>query len=354
MLSSAAAAAQTREPEAPALRLTWRAPSDCGQGAEIVARTQQLLGSWRPAEPLVAEGSVEGTPGQHLTLELAIGTGSERRVRRVEATTCEEINRVSSVVLALAIHPELASAPAVAGFESDVSVAGTTEGAQAPPTANEAPGRTGQPTRGSASSPRARSSTNQARAPRTAVAPASAKEPGRARHPGPARTQMVVGAGPAAMVGVFGGVAFGVMASAALNVGPLALGVHGNYVPSHDITTDSPAWARFAVLGAGIGVCWLLPAALQVRVGPCLGLDLGKIRGEGKGIDQGRTAARDWSAIAPGLRLTWDAWRLVRLETGLDAVFSLQRPEFYLDDRVVMRPAAVGLYAFAAATMHFP
>jgi hypothetical protein len=93
-----------------ALRLEWSAPGGCPNGVEVLERIEALLGAriadLRP-EPISARGSVVAVEALRFELKLETEQRGQRFVRSMQAPSCAELGDAGSLVLALAIDPEL-------------------------------------------------------------------------------------------------------------------------------------------------------------------------------------------------------------------------------------------------------
>jgi hypothetical protein len=93
-----------------ALHLEWSAPGGCPNGVEVLERIEALLGAriadLRP-EPISARGNVVAVEALRFELTLETQQRGQRYVRSMQAPSCAELGDAGSLVLALAIDPEL-------------------------------------------------------------------------------------------------------------------------------------------------------------------------------------------------------------------------------------------------------
>jgi hypothetical protein len=287
------------------LALSWTAPAGCPDAAAVRTEVHRLLGGEAHAAArvvIVTAVVVEERPGAwQVTLETPRAGG----IRVVRGSTCAAIGDAAAVILALMIDPTAVLEP------------------RRPP----------------ASAPARRAASQPATAPQPPPRP-----PAPPASPRPRRV--------AGRVAVFGGVDVtslpgtspGVGGSGALQLGRQRLelgfeywtGARGHVAARPAAGGDLDLWLFT------LSTCRALLAG-RVELGPCLGLDLGRLHGSGFGVARPGEGAALWVALRGGVLASWEFARRWALFARLEAVIPLQRPRFVLTNvGPVYRPAAAG------------
>jgi hypothetical protein len=293
-----AAAAPSSAAARERLALSWTAPAGCPDAAAVRAEVTRLLGGEGPPSAqvvIVTAVVVEERPGAwQVTLERP-GAGG---VRVVRGSTCAAIGDAAAVILALMIDPTAVI----------------------------------EPRRAPASAP----------ASRPASPPATAPRP-----PPPPRRRPL-----AWRATVFGGVDFtslpgvspGVGASGALRLGRQRVEVSFEYwtgARGH-VADRTTAGGDLDLWLFTVSTCRALLAG-RFELGPCLGLDLGRMHGQGFGVQRPGEGAALWVAARGGLLAAFELTRHWALFARAEAVIPLERPRFVLTNvGPVHRAAAAG------------
>ena len=273
---------------APLLELTWSAPDECPDRAQVMAEVAEIVGRRRPGQhPLTATGRVaRAGPSPRYTLELSIGD-EPGGARTMAGTDCSRLAAAAALILALDIDPEALvrekeTAPQVTPAETP----------EVPPEPPPPPPRRRKPLR---ASPRPRP-----------VVPAVEATLG---------ARMLIDAGSLPRETLGGGGVF------SLARGPLALELHGMgygrqftvngprggtggaYVDSRD--ARAPRCGRKLVLG--------------VEWRGCLGGELGRESTLGVSIAQPARSAALWGAFSAGVRAR--AWPQSRVSPTVGLAF---------------------------------
>jgi hypothetical protein len=158
------------------------------------------------------------------------------------------------------------------------------------------------------------------------AAPADAAQ-GRARRP-----TFALQAWGAADAGSLPGISFAVGGEAAVLVGDFRVELGGG------VWVDRPATlAQMPSAGGNIGLavgsagaCWLPLRGPRIQVGPCLGLEVGRLHAEGFGVTSEGSGSSLWSALRGGGLLAWSPLSWLAALIRLDAAVPFARPTFSL------------------------
>lgn len=333
------------------IALSWRGPASCPSEARVRQRVDDLVAGATVGRPLAADVVVVEAAGRfHVEMRLTHERGGGER--RLDAATCEEIAEATALVVALAYDPEAVAANQARASEGggDAAAGGSEDGGGAPdlaPPPNILPLPPVVPT-----------------APPPPVAPPPVVVPPPPPRPRVATTRFVA----APLVGV----ELGALPSAAALVGgelglrldPFDVRVRGLFaLPVRETVPDRDAGGDFDRWTLGPATCfapWRSRRAVEgrlggLRVAPCLGLELGQLRGRGFGVQNPDEGAALWVApTAEGhLALTLLPW--LELELTLAAVVPLRRPDFVLQQvGIVHRAAPLTGRTTAALTLTLP
>jgi hypothetical protein len=294
LLLSSSAAAQT-------LRLHWDAPSGCPTVGAIRTEVEQLSGRAYPDDDRAetdAHGVVAAEPDGTWSGEIHIQSPQGHAERRIAGSTCEAVSHAAASIIALAIEPPPDGPPRVV---SKLTVAD-----RLPPPVPAVRDRPVTPTRSAQTNPkglkwhaRVLGGTDTLDLPK-----------------------------PTEMFEAAVGVTIEDAIEADLSFGYL--------VPRQ---TDVPgASASVSLWFGGVSGCWQHRLGAEWRVGPCLGLEVGRRQVESSAPIAAQ-AARLWIApvVAMGLsrELTAAWWLPVRLELAAP----LRRERFTLEGVGVVNQA---------------
>jgi hypothetical protein len=334
-LAAALWAAIAVAPAEPGLVLRWEAPPGCPTEAEVRARVVGLVGeeAARSAK-LTARGVVRADgEGWRLALELSGETGGGQR--SLTAGRCAELAEAGALVVAIAVDPRAALAgegvvPAPPGDGKDGTGAPgqVAEGEGSGGAAGEVNGETGAAGQvGEEEGTGAKGQVNGT----PELAPLEEEKPAAPASAPAKRDKVRVG------VRVAGGVMFAQIlprTGAAVNLALSVAGkrwrveVGGLYAP--------PVPGGTAAIGGTfqLGAVELRGCPVWRRgrfeVPVCLGVQLGAIRGRGRGegLEVKQTAHALWAAGTLGAALGWRAHERVGLWLQADAIVALTRPDF--------------------------
>jgi hypothetical protein len=115
------------------------------------------------------------------------------------------------------------------------------------------------------------------------------------------------------------------------------------------------ATARFERrLAHALGCPLRFPHATPVAVRPCLGVDVGQLRGEGTGLSGKTQSSSIVASLGPALRLEWSVVEQLELGAQLGGVVNVARPRFYfLPEVTAFEVPAFGAQGSVSASLVF-
>jgi hypothetical protein len=272
--------------------VSWQAPAECPDAAQLEAAIARYLGS-RPATllpgTLRAEAIVRGVDGV-FELGLVVETRGGTSLTTIRADACELLVRAAALKIAVAVDP--------------LAVLDRVEAPASPP---EPPQE-------------------------TEVAPMVEPPPPPPPPPPPRRV--------AGLIRLDGGMSYGdlpefgggVAITAGVAFERWRLEVAGALWPTRRARLDAVAGAGADLLlsTATVRGC-PAPTLGKVELPLCLGIEGGAMRGAGFGLDDARVAARPWVAALFGLGLAWPFAPRWALRVEAHAAVALLRPEFVVE-----------------------
>lgn len=315
--------APTREP----VRVDYRSEGQCPSGAaffgEVRARTDKVRSATEgePARVLRVEVQ-EGAKDSQGSLVVVGADGAASSVRRVRATTCDDVVRALALVAALAIDPEAKTAPRVA--PSPLPQAPDAEpppSATAPATAVDA----GAPEAATSPPPRTTARTTPTATPKLPEPP----EP-------PAKTEISLGLG----VGLEGATVLEARPSPVLVLGfdvarnrllaPwLALRLARSFEGE---AATAAGTAKLVFSSAALEGCPLrLRLAEPLALSPCARVAFGFVEAEGAGISTPASALRGWGDVGMHARAALHLAGPVHLDGHVGARVPLFRDTYFVD-----------------------
>jgi len=310
----------------------------CPGQAALNERVAKLAGS--SAAPRHARVAISATPsGYHTRVELV--SEGEARERAFDTETCEAGIEAAAIVIALGSGPESAStAP---------------RGSPAP----EAPPELAAPR--SAATPAA-PATPAATPAKPATRPAPVIHPVPVAPPGTPAAPATRDSAWSAAVRLSAEVGFDAFAlpsvapTAALGV---SVAVRDRYwvelralgaLPQEVAATGGRA--RFTLFGAALRGCYLAQAA-SVAGGPCLGVSVVRIGGEGKGLAQPLSGAQLYGGPSAGALARWSLTPRLALRATLEGLIALGSQPFNVNSVRVYAPESVDLSGAFGADFRF-
>jgi hypothetical protein len=298
------------------LTLEWRAPAECPDGKTVEREVSRLLGGAPAARPFTAVAEVTHEDARW---RVQLRTQSAENVgdRAIESETCGELADATALVLAMAIDPARVAAtrasPVAPAADAGIDVLTTVNviPPSTPATASTAP---------------------------TAVPTAPPSSPPR---PPPPRRTFAIGPYVLGDVGALPNPGVGPGLAFAWTPGALRLQLTGLFFPANTARLPFSRGGTFELYGAHAAGCYEVLVDV-FEIGPCVGVEVGALKGTGFGINKQTPALAFWAAPSVGGAFAWRIGSSFALRLELAALFPLQRPEFVLDGvGGVHRPAAV-------------
>jgi hypothetical protein len=294
------------------LSLTWDAPVDCPTRDEIHARVDALLGGDASASSVAdveASGRVERV-GNGFRLELSLAAGDRPSRREFRAGTCDELAGAAAIAIALLARSGTVSADSSTGTAGSSTTSPSREG-DAPKAAAKPP----SPEPG----------------PKAASPPEDDSGDGAGRS---ARLHVLVDA-PLAVVG------WGSLPSTGLGVGA-AVGVRwkalrivaGGELWRTQTLEQSGLEMRFGLQSGRAEAC-LTQDVSGVEIGPCAGVALSRLSGEGipSEIFDARSSSTLWVSGTGGLMaaVPIPGFSALRILGQASVRVAARRPRFVVD-----------------------
>ena len=156
-------------------------------------------------------------------------------------------------------------------------------------------------------------------------------------------------------LGTLPGVSPGVLVGLSVLYGPLRAELAAALWPAHDATLAARPTAGGAVdLYAGsAAACWrFLPGRFEL--GPCLGLEIGRLRAQGFGVSDPGQGSALWAAWRAGGGFAYRPIAPLVLGLRLEVAVPFARPGFVLSNvGTVHRPSAAAGRALAGVEVRF-
>ncbi|MEO7329351.1 MAG: hypothetical protein ABI193_12275, partial [Minicystis sp.] len=156
-------------------------------------------------------------------------------------------------------------------------------------------------------------------------------------------------------LGTLPGVSPGVLLGVSALFGPLRAELAAALFPAHDATLAARPTAGGAVdLYAGsAAACWRFFAA-RFELGPCLGLEVGRLRAQGFGVSDPSQGSALWAAWRAGGALGYRPVGPLILGLRLEVAVPFARPGFVLSNvGTVHRPSAAAGRALGGIEVRF-
>jgi hypothetical protein len=292
------------------LRLVWQAPEGCPSASEVVAEIERLVTVPIDSllQTLLSVNAVVATIPAGFKLTLTTSVAGEPRSRELSAPTCTELTGAAALVIALTIDPELFTKPPPTAALGDV---GPSPGSPTP-----APVVVAQPSASAGVPP----------------GPPPPRVPER-QSPD---TTFVTGLGLSATIGIWPSPV----------TGPILLGAveHRSVRAELGLGTSSGDWQSDKTGGAASSRsyiaaprgCWLATGS-TLGVGPCAGLEIGALHGQGAGVAQKHSATLLWVAPSLGGVARWRVRQNAELVLEADALKPLVPNGFSLAGQPIYR-----------------
>ena len=306
----------------------------------MLAEAHRMLGGKPPegGRTVTARATVTAQEGTW-RLEMSTDVDGVVGERTISGNTCSEVAEAAALVLALAYDPEAVARAQVDPEPAPQPVLPQPPRPPPPPTISPPPPTISPPPPPLLPAP----------SPPPVISPPA---------PNPALVDeepwsFAVTAHVAGDVGALPGPALGIGGGVALRVWRIRMRASASYWLEQKETLPSGAGGEFALFTAHAAGCPLL--LLQpIELGGCLGLELGRMRAAGFGVDNPGEDAVLWAAVRPQVEATWLAAPPFGVRASVGAAIPFTRPLWILE-RVgeVDRPGAVTGRAEFAVELHF-
>jgi hypothetical protein len=286
--------------EQPWREFSWRAPEACPERDLVIHQLEQLL-QQHPVALTSADvrGDIERV-GNSWVLSLDVQVGTERRVRRLSAPSCDVLADAAAVALVLLLEPSSD------GGTSAASLAPTPTPSEQTPTPVALPEATP-----------------------AASAEGPADEPPEASEASPPTLKL--GAALVLDSSSLAAPAPALNVETQLGLGSWAVAAYGIMLPAQRLELAREDFVDFALWAAGVRLCRDVWQG-AVEVGACAGAELGRFTGRGAGLNRTQNEVRDgWFAPNVGARLTWHALPHASLVASIDAVFPVLQEVYVIN-----------------------
>lgn len=302
--------------------LDWDAPSGCPDHAQVEAHLDALLGAFQapPDAPLLRVHARIAPDEAGYRLSLRTGEPDDDGRREIVAPTCEELAESAALIVALLLAPEAMLEPPLASAPEEPVL---------PPDPD----------------------------PKPEALPVAPAVPNEAPPANPPRFLFGMGVAVHGDVGTFPSPSLGAAVVGAFAFDRITAEIEAGFLGQGNATFD-----RDPLLGASF---WLLQATARVchasihgdrfAVGPCVGIETGALRSEGRGTAVAAAGLTPWLAAKMGAGARWWAHPRWALRVGLDAVLPIVRPIFVIEGiGAVHRVGALSGRASLSIEYRFP
>jgi hypothetical protein len=311
-------------------RLEWHTPADCFAQGRAEQKLAVLLGA-KPERvvtaPMQVTVTVVHSDERLWQVELAVRQHGETRLRRLGASSCDEVGDAVALLVAFAVDPDYRSRVPAPPQTDPPEISAAAPVALPPP---------------------------QASPPQPPIAPSSFV-PQYVRPPNPTRVEAFVGLGPVMEFGMLPWVGLGGTLVGGAQIGHLRMEVAPKLFASAAarLPGASQGGGHFWVEAAALRSCWLVPTTTQTMLGPCAMLELGLLSGRGFGVDFPASAHKTWGSARAGLHAEFVPTPRVHFAVQGDFGLPIGRPRFLLDGTEIHRPAGVVGGGRVLVELHF-
>ncbi|HEY6560638.1 MAG TPA: hypothetical protein VI072_25340 [Polyangiaceae bacterium] len=340
-----ASAAPLEREASPRAVIDLEVPAGCPGEQDIAVELERLLaGSETPTEPLAVRLRIRRS-GARYQLSLETRIDGEPLRRELEATTCQDLKKPAALVLALAIDPEATSR--VLEQERAASIEPSPYAERSYERDTAAPKAAAQQrVQLRTSAPSEPASDTPVRVDKP-LSPSPSRAGALAFHAA-ASALFDVGALPSASVGpaLAGGAAFR----------SWRFELRGFFLPPREATLEGEQdkGGDIKLAAGGLGVCYL-PLHSRLELGGCVGAELGRISGTGRGVSEPKSGGATWLAaqarafcgyrLSPNLAVVAAPELIRRIGDSGFEIAGLG---------VVHRPSSFGARFSAGAEIRFP
>jgi len=309
--------------------LSWTAPAECPDRAQLESEVAALLGQGLPSsgeQALAIVVSVQGDPRQGYAAKGSFASPRGNEVRYLEHADCGQLVHAFALVIALTIDPERVRVTQGAHEPSTEALPPAAPEPTAPPlgVAQPTPGRV----------------------------PERNREPTAAQHPlhgARAALHVLGGTGPLPGFGA------GLQGTVGFHRGHARVEVVGRYWFPRDAPVDEPPTLKLELGLSTIGAraCWQ-PLSGVWQLAACAGGDLGELRGSGSGVENEHTERAGYSQLTAGIQAAYTRGWLAP-EFGFELSAALARPTFGVllngREHPVFQPENYGFSAFLGVAL---
>ncbi|MDC0722742.1 hypothetical protein [Nannocystis bainbridge] len=334
----AAALALQVPPPPSASAAVWQAPAGCPDRDALATAIARRLGRDPGPDELALDGRVERSGATHFRLDLRLTVAGHTQARRLGARRCDALVDAAALLAALALDPTVAARGEPVDLEAPEAGELAPDPVPGDAAIDPAPDLAPRP-EASLEPPAPAPSPPPPDPAVTAEAPLAPPSPPRRR-------------GPGMLLRLAGGLEVGTLPAPTATV-DLALGVlwrrarlefHGlHLVPQTE--SRPPHAVRVYLLGGGVRGCARLFRG-DFEFPLCGGLELGGLRGEGRGPGA-RAATGLWAAALVSAGATWRFHPRLGLLLAAQGLVRLTSPRFDLADPV----EPVGLFNSAPVSL---
>jgi hypothetical protein len=288
--------------EQPWREFSWRAPEACPERDLVLHQLERLL-QQHPVALTSADvrGDIERV-GNSWVLSLDVQVGTERRVRRLSAPTCDVLADAAAVALVLLLEPSSDGGTSAAPL---VPTPAPSEQTPTPVTLPEATPAASVGADGPADEP---PEPTEASPPSLTLGAALVVDSSSLAAPAPALD-----------------------VETRLGLGSWAVAAYGIMLPARRLELARGDSVDFALWAAGLRLCRDIWQG-AVEVGACAGAELGRFTGRGTGLNRTQNEVLDgWFAPSVGARLTWQALPHAALLGSIDAVFPVLQEVYVIN-----------------------
>jgi hypothetical protein len=322
------------------LDLAWTAPATCPTEAHVRAEVERYLGRQLDsfANSVTARGVVSNESGDRWRVDLTTTFRGRSRARPIEGDSCTAVADAVALVLAFMIDPQLASPERT----SDPPV-NSVPATQAATLANPPAPALANPPAPALANPPAPANVDVAPAPPTSATRERIR---------PWALRLATGADSAALPEPTGFVAF----AARRAFGPVSIEGSAAYYFPRTRAIEGSALSRggtFDLAAVALRGCYALLTG-GFELGPCVGTELGTVRGSGFGVGEPGEGNGLWSAATAA---AWSRWRVAPwfgavIEAGV--ALPLVRPHYVIDNvGLVYRADIIGYRGLAGIESYF-
>ncbi len=329
------------------IEIEWSAPASCPDAEWAHREVERFVGdslAQTRTTQLSFEVSITPEPAEGWVANIVTITEGGRRRRVLPHSDCERLSEAVALIIAMAIDPAAIDAADESALGA-IARARTAEDEPPPPESSEI---SEQP---ESTSEESDSSSPEPEPPPTSSPPTSPpRPPGRFsdRWAGP---RLAFDAG----VGRLPTVDLGGTAGASIGVGPLRFDLLGGIWAPRSVPVQGDATTHFWAWSVALRLGWAFAASRRVDLPLMVGVDLGQVRAQGRGLQAATEAAPPigHAHLVPGVQI-WLGPR-VGLVGELDIAVPWARPQFTVEGAgTVFRSGPIAVHAGVGLLVRFP